>query len=654
MILLGVLRMQNNTLEALYSISPNIPYDEWYKIVASAKKAGLDEGSVRSWSQGGSNYNESDFIRQWNASLSDITEGTLFHYAKQSGFKGVFTAPAPVREVKPVEYILSNIPNDELIPFSKETTCSPEEQRATYFSRLGLKADDMIYATKNSDYRQPKNKCYVSVAEVIENTSYTHFKSDWCRESATNFKYVLVESDELSLQEQYRLMQLIRLPINTVVYSGSKSIHFMVKVDAKDTIQFKERADFLKYYLDSVGFKPDRAVMNLGRYTRLPGADAHSSNDKTYEQSLWLGVFPCKRNWNEWRKTLKIKSDSDDLDSYRLTEDVSTIKEQPWIIPNVLKKGKISCIAGGSKAGKSLLAMNLAMNISKGYGDSFLGSEYLKQKVLYIDTEMDADDWKTRSSIINAHENLFTLLINDYKYPKELNLLERLTFMINKIISYSKINSVDVVILDCIYAFINENDPREVTILVDALKRMKADGLTVIVIHHTKKAKYEGGSVLNQIAGHSNIGRAIQSAILLMERDSEFVFSDGTTSKHLDVYFDSRDIGLDNTVVYIGKDMKHHADAEALEVKKLNAQSKKKYTLVDRKKFILHSLSLNNSLNKGTFEERASEYFGESSRNVKRWFDTLPVNWIRTEKKGRDKLLFIGDGLKEEALKLDF
>lgn len=645
--------MQNN-LEALNSINPNMPYEEWYKVVASAKKAGLDEGSVRSWSKGASNYNESDFVRQWNANLTDITEGTLFHYAKQSGFKGTYKHVAPVAEVQPVEYILSNIPNEELMPFTKESTCSPEEQRATYFSKLGFKGNDMIYATKRSDYRQPKDKCFVSVAEVIEDTSYTHFKADWCRDSATNFKYVLVESDELPLEEQYRMMQLIRLPISTVVYSGSKSIHFMVKIDAKDSEQFKERADFLKQYLDSVGFKPDRAVMNLGRYTRIAGADPHEADSKTYEQSLWLGLFPCKRNWSEWRKSLKIKCDSDDLDKYRLTDDVSTIKDQPWIIPNVLKKGKISCIAGGSKAGKSLLAMNLAMNISKGYGESFLGNDYLKQKVLYIDTEMDADDWKTRSSIINAHDNLLTLLINDYKYPKELNLLERLTFMINKIISYSKNNNVDVVILDCIYAFINENDPREVTILVDALKRMKADGLTVIVVHHTKKAKYEGGSVLNQIAGHSNIGRAIQSAILLMERDSEFMFSDGTTSKHLDVYFDSRDVGLDNTVAYIGKDMKHHIDTEALEVKKLNAQSKKKYTLVDRRKFILSSLSLNNGINKGTFEERASEYFGETSRTVKRWFDTLPVNWIRTDKSGRERLLYIGDGLKEEALKLDF
>ncbi|MFT6909523.1 MAG: hypothetical protein ACJAS1_006244, partial [Oleiphilaceae bacterium] len=39
----------NNSIEALYFIPSELPYDEWFKVMASAKAAGISFEDVDSW-----------------------------------------------------------------------------------------------------------------------------------------------------------------------------------------------------------------------------------------------------------------------------------------------------------------------------------------------------------------------------------------------------------------------------------------------------------------------------------------------------------------------------------------------------------------------------------------------------------------------------
>ena len=52
--------------------------------------------------------------------------------------------------------------------------------------------------------------------------------------NVTEFKYALVESDTLAKEKQLALMQELQLPCAAIVDSGKKSLHAVVKVDARD------------------------------------------------------------------------------------------------------------------------------------------------------------------------------------------------------------------------------------------------------------------------------------------------------------------------------------------------------------------------------------------------------------------------------------
>lgn len=64
-------------------------------------------------------------------------------------------------------------------------------------------------------------------------------------ENVTDFKYALVESDNLSIEKQNAIMRELELPIATLVYSGSKSIHAIVKVDAQNYSEYQKRVEYL-------------------------------------------------------------------------------------------------------------------------------------------------------------------------------------------------------------------------------------------------------------------------------------------------------------------------------------------------------------------------------------------------------------------------
>ena len=64
-------------------------------------------------------------------------------------------------------------------------------------------------------------------------------------ENVTRFQYALVESDTLSIAEQDAIYRKLELPIAALVYSGGKSLHAIVRVDAEDYEEYRKRVDFL-------------------------------------------------------------------------------------------------------------------------------------------------------------------------------------------------------------------------------------------------------------------------------------------------------------------------------------------------------------------------------------------------------------------------
>ena len=92
-------------------------------------------------------------------------------------------------------------------------------------------------------------------------------------EMVSDCRFALLESDDMSIDEQWAKVKEMRLPIQSCVYSGGKSLHLKCRIDAGPNSElYKERVAKLIEYVNRFGFRADTNCRNASRLTRLPGA----------------------------------------------------------------------------------------------------------------------------------------------------------------------------------------------------------------------------------------------------------------------------------------------------------------------------------------------------------------------------------------------
>lgn len=121
-------------------------------------------------------------------------------------------------------------------------------------------------------------------------------EKDGTDKGCSAFRHLLIEADSLSLEQQWAILRASGLPISAVVYSGNKSLHAWIRLDAETKEDFDAKArrvfslDLLRDF--------DSATKNAGRLARLP---AVTRGDKVQRVvALNLGA----ESFSEWEKTL--------------------------------------------------------------------------------------------------------------------------------------------------------------------------------------------------------------------------------------------------------------------------------------------------------------------------------------------------------------
>jgi hypothetical protein len=92
---------------------------------------------------------------------------------------------------------------------------------------------------------------------------------------------------KIPLEEQIRIAKAIDLPFLTLLYSGNKSLHFIVSIEGG----FENKETYAGYWraiynvIKAHGFKtPDDSTKNVSRFSRCPGG----INSKTGEKQVFL------------------------------------------------------------------------------------------------------------------------------------------------------------------------------------------------------------------------------------------------------------------------------------------------------------------------------------------------------------------------------
>lgn len=101
--------------------------------------------------------------------------------------------------------------------------------------------------------------------------------------SVIKYRNILIEMDNMPLHQQEQYITELGLPYSTAVYSGSKSIHFIISLEQELPDEQSYRGLVKRIYRAVGEDKVDKSCKNPSRFSRLPG---HIRLDTGQEQKL--------------------------------------------------------------------------------------------------------------------------------------------------------------------------------------------------------------------------------------------------------------------------------------------------------------------------------------------------------------------------------
>ena len=394
---------QRALLKALEALDPSrCTYSEWVQVGMALKAEGLTCSDWDDWSRRDPDRYEAGGCEAKWKTFSDTGKtngGTIFYLAEQ------YNNYKPFKELDW---------DDGLDAYYEEVLTIEEKEEhpwemAKRFLETLYQPDETVSYVHSAQWDEKKEKWKPSgpghvrkVSDIIKDLkkhknledafgTFNEKAGGWIRvnptegpkdEHVTRFAYVLAESDDLSIEEQKKLFINFKLPIATLVESGGKSVHALVKVDAQNEGEYRQRAAFLFDWLAKHKFIVDKNNANPSRLCRLAGVMRNGN-----VQKLLATDIGCS-SWLEWKDY--IAGVDDDLPSFRSLREQRQNPPQlsPELIGGILREGCKMIITGQSKAGKTCLSQNLAVCIAE--GRPWLGKFSCQQgKVLYINLEVE-------------------------------------------------------------------------------------------------------------------------------------------------------------------------------------------------------------------------------------------------------------------------
>jgi hypothetical protein len=208
-------------------------------------------------------------------------------------------------------------------------------------------------------------------------------------DNISRFLYTMVESDTLSREEQLALFKRSGLPIKCLIDTGSKSVHAIIKIDAANADEYKDRVERIHEYLGGkeAGFDSTKDPV---RFSRLPNCEHNKGRQRLI--SLQLGAA----SWAAWESSNQTSStegfDLDSLTDFDRENDPNCMIGDRWLC-----KGGSCVIQGYSGIGKSSFTLQMALRWSAGL--DFFGLEPVRPlKTVFVQAENDRGDFAEQAA----------------------------------------------------------------------------------------------------------------------------------------------------------------------------------------------------------------------------------------------------------------
>lgn len=544
---------QYNLLELLDYINPSeLSYQEWTNVGMALKHEGYEASDWDSWSaQDSERYKRGECFTKWNSfneTAGDIvTGGTIFDYAKRGGF-------VPQKKIDPNEGILGwedeigNIIDKDSIDSIElhepsDSNWNPANELIRYLTTL-FDTDEYVGFVVSSIENEkgkmiPGNRgnFRMTAGQIVEGLhscngdigavigDYNQAAGAWIRFNPLNgegvrntdiasFKYALVESDSLDIGKQLSIIHQLELPVAAVVYSGAKSIHAIVKVDASDNKEYRERVSYLYKICDKNGLEVDSQNKNPSRLSRMPGCIRGDHKQFIIETNTG------KETWSDWVEW--VESMNDDLpDEENLADVLFNLPDYAEeLIEGILRQGHKMLLVGPSKSGKSFSLIELCIAIAE--GTKWMGRQCKQGDVLYVNFELD------RASCLHRFKDVYQTLgltPNNANRIFVWNLRGKtpaLDQLVPKLIRRAEKKKYIAVVVDPIYKVItgDENSASEMAKFCNQFDKIAdALGASVIYAHHHSKGAQGGKKSMDRASGSGVFARDPDALLDMIELD---------------------------------------------------------------------------------------------------------------------------------------
>ena len=550
-----------NLAEVIKYIPPSgLDYQEWINVGMALKYEGYPWTVWDAWSQADKRYHSGECIKKWdsfNGSESPVTAGTIIQMAKDHGYNylanvkvfdwddeiGVdkfddsFIEPEAIEEKKD-DYESKAI--DEIITFL-DALFKPDEY-VGYVMKSKLDEDGKYKpAERGSCSRtagqlieelkkvKKKHKYYQDAAVIVGEVfgDYDDQGGAWIRfnpldgEGVTNnnvieYRYALVESDKIDIGMQRAIIKKMQLPCVVLTYSGAKSLHGIVKIDAPNYDIYKKRVTELHKICDEYGLQVDTQNRNPSRMTRMPGIRRGENWQHIVDMNIGL------ESWEAWKEFIESEKDTLPEPEDLFTSENMNTELVPEVIEGILRQGRKMILTGASKAGKSFLLMELGIAVAM--GGKWLSFQCYRNKVLYINFELAKDAFTDRLKAIINHlgiepkslSGMFDTLTLRGKAEKFRALMPKIAHKVKK-------NDYKFLIIDPIYKTLlgDENDAETVAEFCNSLDKLSAEtGATIVFCHHHSKGAGAGTAAQNRSSGSGVFARDPDAIVDLLEIDN--------------------------------------------------------------------------------------------------------------------------------------
>lgn len=503
---------------ALFTLfASDYDYNDWKDVGIAFKAAGGELSDWLSWcSIDATRYDEKVATQLFDSvsAEGEITANSLWKHAWNAGWEWheryekipkIKTVPKPrnfdSRDEQAIEQLGAMFEPDDYVNIVTRASLNKQGKLVPRGWGKNYKCSELCDAIREKGIEQAIG-------------GYNHAAGVWVRvnpmqgkgvkdENVAAYRCALVESDDMSLKDQERMMFEMNMPIVCVTNSGGKSLHAIVRIDADGPNHYQDRVRYLHDECNRNGMTIDKANKNPSRLTRLAGIERGDNEQTLMHLRIGAKDFPT---WAAQEKSAKLLYDYGivpvDMTTPPVLDEV--------LIDGIMRRGDKMCVAGPSKAYKSFCLIQLAIAIA--CGCSWLGCKCKQGRVLYINCELRGESfrkriWEVADKMDGADRDAIAENMDIWNMRGRTQPLSKSK---EHIINQGESRNYDLIILDPIYKLFSgdENSAEEVSefmLSMDELAmRMNA---SIAYCHHHSKGAKGGISAQDRFSGSGVFAR---------------------------------------------------------------------------------------------------------------------------------------------------